>query len=85
MIGALLLTSGYHSGISRELANKIRTEGFLNPENKVVMLGIADWYTIAKRSRLINKFQNEDDLDKVKKSFFMKFHEFMNFSEFEIT
>ena len=64
MIGAWILTSGYHSGISKELANKIRTEGFLNPEKKVVMLGIADWLTVAARNRLINKFEKTENKDK---------------------
>ena len=52
-IGGWIITSGYHSGISKDLAHKMRREGFLNPKKKVVMMGITDWNTIAGKSRLI--------------------------------
>jgi hypothetical protein len=39
----------------KDLAQKMRVEGYLNPEKKLIMLGITNWYGISGRNKLINK------------------------------
>jgi hypothetical protein len=39
----------------KDLAQKMRFEGYLNPEKKLIMLGITNWYGISGRNKLINK------------------------------
>jgi hypothetical protein len=52
LIGAWFISNGYHYGISKDLANKTRKYGYLNPEKKIVMLGITNWHTINGCDRL---------------------------------
>ena len=52
LIDAWFISNGYHYGISKHLANKIRKYGYLNPEKKIVMLGITNWHSINDCDRL---------------------------------
>jgi hypothetical protein len=60
LIDAWFISNGYHYGISKHLANKIRKYGYLNPEKKIVMLGITNWHTINGCDRLKYYTNNEE-------------------------
>lgn len=59
---ALIISTGYHSGISKELAQRIKKEGLLNPKKKVYMFGITTWNSVAGREILIDDSNNSENL-----------------------